>query len=184
MTDLDGCFVFDDDRHCQMRAQSRETLLASTVVQVAHPEDWLRNLPLFGRLLTAGDPFVIEKRYLRPDGSSMRVRNSVSGIRAADGAVQVVLAISIDITDRKAAEDAPRRSEAALSAVLDALPVGVTIVDTNGRIMRANAASKTLWGVPPEATDWHRYTERVVWWPEVPIEIRLPEDRSHAALVC
>jgi len=165
MTDRDGRFVFVNDRCCRMLARSRETLLAGTVEQVMHPEDWVRNLPRVARVLTHGESFIADNRYRRPDGSVVWMRDSVGGFRSADGSLQGVLAISIDITERQAADEALRRSEATLGAVLDALPVGVAIVDTDGRIVRENAASRTLWGVPPAVADGAPHGDRVGWWP-------------------
>ncbi|TGE22732.1 PAS domain-containing sensor histidine kinase [Hymenobacter metallicola] len=43
-----------------------------------------------------------------------------------------------DITDRKQAETALRRSEAQLAAVFEALPVGVGVMDIQGRVTLAN----------------------------------------------
>ncbi len=48
--------------------------------------------------------------------------------------------------ERIRAEHALRDSEATLSAVLDALPVGLLIVDAAGGLVRDNAVHRTLWG--------------------------------------
>jgi len=49
-----------------------------------------------------------------------------------------ILGISCDITDRKRAEEQLRRSEGLLRLVLDALPVGVAVVDRSGDIILSN----------------------------------------------
>ena len=51
-----------------------------------------------------------------------------------------------DITDRKLAEEGLRRSERLLRLVLDALPVGVSVVDRSGNIILSNPASYRIWG--------------------------------------
>ena len=67
--------------------------------------------------------------------------------------------------ERARAETALRRGEALLSAVLDALPVGVILADAQGRVTRTNAANGELWGVPPETIGFEQYGEWVGWWP-------------------
>jgi PAS domain S-box-containing protein len=45
---------------------------------------------------------------------------------------------------------AERRSDRRLQEVLDALPTGVWVVDQEGRVVLANAASREIWGDTPE----------------------------------
>ncbi|WP_165982304.1 PAS domain-containing protein [Dankookia rubra] len=86
--------------------------------------------------------------------------------RSPEGKAALVFEALIDVTAQRRAEQALRESEATLSAVLDALPVGVAIADAKGRILRDNAALRELWGVPPETTGWEGYSDWVAWWPE------------------
>ena len=67
--------------------------------------------------------------------------------------------------ERAHAEAALRKGEDLLSAVLDALPVGVILADAQGRVTRDNAVNRELWGVPPEMTGFEQYGEWVGWWP-------------------
>jgi PAS domain S-box-containing protein len=62
-----------------------------------------------------------------------------------------------------------------LSTILDALPVGVVVADAEGRVVRANAATRELWGVPPETESWEKYGDWVGWWPETGERIRAEE---------
>lgn len=71
-----------------------------------------------------------------------------------------------DITERARAEEALRTSETLLSAVLDALPVGVVIADASGRLIRTNAAHTAIWGVEPEAKRWEQYGAWAGYWPQ------------------
>jgi diguanylate cyclase (GGDEF)-like protein len=50
-----------------------------------------------------------------------------------------------DITAEKVAEEAVREVEQALREVLELLPVGVWIVDRNGRILQGNRAGQGIW---------------------------------------
>ena len=67
---------------------------------------------------------------------------------------------------RKRAEKALHEHEVLLNTVVDALPIGLVIVDPEGRIIRDNAASRELWGIPPETTSWEDYGQWTAWRPE------------------
>jgi|GEM_PF-556175 len=110
-TDLTGRMTFINERYCEILSRSRDELLGGVRMQdVTHPHDLHRNWPLFKRLVDEGTPFVIEKRYVRPDGSDVWVTNSVSGVRRQDGTVKNVVAVSVDVTDRRRAEDELREA--------------------------------------------------------------------------
>ncbi|NML13588.1 CHASE domain-containing protein [Azohydromonas caseinilytica] len=77
--------------------------------------------------------------------------------------------------ERARAERALAAQEAHLSAVLEALPVGVLIADVQGRVTRDNAAHRALWGMGPETPSWERYGEWVGFWPDSGARIAAPE---------
>ncbi|HEV7280513.1 MAG TPA: PAS domain S-box protein [Pirellulaceae bacterium] len=105
-TDVDGRFVFANDRFCEMLGRSREELLSGLRMQdVTHLEDLSQNVRLLQQSFRDDAPFVIEKRYLRPDGEVVWVNNSISVVRDVDGQPVRVVAVSVDVTARKRAED-------------------------------------------------------------------------------
>ncbi|HEV7279614.1 MAG TPA: PAS domain S-box protein [Pirellulaceae bacterium] len=105
-TDLTGRLTYINDVYCRMLGRTRTELLGGLRMQdLTHPDDLPRNLPLFEKLAREGTPFVIEKRYVRADGSAVWVNNSVSGVRGPDGRVKSIVAVSVDVSDRKRAED-------------------------------------------------------------------------------
>jgi len=57
-----------------------------------------------------------------------------------------ITAVIEDVTERKRAEDATRRSQQLLESVLATLPVGVVVTNQAGDIILSNAASKAIWG--------------------------------------
>ena len=58
---------------------------------------------------------------------------------------ECVLSIMCDITDRKRAERALAESERRARVVLDTLPVGVTVTDSEGNIVLTNPAAQRVW---------------------------------------
>ncbi|MFC0254337.1 hybrid sensor histidine kinase/response regulator [Massilia consociata] len=111
-TDLTGRILQINDRYCQIVGRTREELLATRMHDITHPDDLVPNAPLFQRTIATGEPFEIEKRYVRPDGSVVWVNNTVSLIRVAgEHAGGSILAVCIDITKRKRAEEALREAD-------------------------------------------------------------------------
>ncbi|WP_051933542.1 PAS domain S-box protein [Massilia sp. BSC265] len=105
--DLTGRIMQINDRYCDIVGRTREELLSMRMQEITHPEDLPGNAPLFKRTATTGEPFEIEKRYVRPDGSIVWVNNTVSLIRVPGEHVSnSILAVCIDVTKRKRAEEA------------------------------------------------------------------------------
>ncbi len=82
------------------------------VFDMTHPEDRARNVQLLDQLLTAKIPgYVIEKRFVRRDGSSIWVRNSVSLVTDGNPAAGHLVHICENIGDRKRIEQILERQE-------------------------------------------------------------------------
>jgi PAS domain S-box-containing protein len=95
--------------------------------EITHPEDMERNRALFAPLAAGhGEPFTIEKRYLRPDGGEVWVTNSVSLVRGPQGEPRHLVAVSLDITDRKHAEATLTRRNERLRMLWEAAAVILT----------------------------------------------------------
>ncbi|HSL44819.1 MAG TPA: PAS domain S-box protein [Anaerolineales bacterium] len=144
-TDLTGTFTTVNDRYCEMTGYTREELLNGMRMQsITHPDDLPKNEELFGRLVSHGTSFEIEKRYVRPDGSLAWVHNSVSAITSADGKPQGAVAVAIDVAERKRAEEALRRNEELFSTLIQTAPFGVYFVDSEFRLRAVNKGSEAV----------------------------------------
>jgi PAS domain S-box-containing protein len=63
-----------------------------------------------------------------------------------DGTVQGIYVLSLDITERKRAEEARRKSEARLKAIMDNAPVEIMLKDRERRYLWVNRAFETHFG--------------------------------------
>ncbi len=102
--DMTGKFGMVNKRYCDIAGHTEAELLEMRIDDITHPDDWPHNAELYRRLFENGESFFIEKRFRRKDGSEIWVNSHVSPIRNAQGAIEGSVAVVIDVTDRKRAE--------------------------------------------------------------------------------
>jgi PAS domain S-box-containing protein len=145
--DLSGRFLRVNDRFCEIAGRTRDELLGSLRMQdITHPDDLPANLREFRRVPETGEAFEVEKRYLRPDGRTVWVRNAVSPVYDDAGKPRTMVAVSIDLTKKKQIEAARRESEARLASIFAQAAVGLSEVSLDGRFLRVNDALCRLLG--------------------------------------
>ena len=122
-TDLTGRIIFANEKFCSMLGYKERELVGKTIFEITHPGDATESRLLFRRIVTKGEPYQLEKRYLRKDGSALWVSVSASPLRDAEGKTQSAVAIIIDISDQKKAqaflEDRARGLEGEILAISD-----------------------------------------------------------------
>ena len=112
ITDVTGNVVNVNKAFARIVDRSPAEIHNANLFRWTHPEDQSRHEELLTQLLAAEIPgFVIEKRYLRRDGSVVWVRNSVSLIGAEQPSQGYLMSICEDISDRKRAEEVLERQE-------------------------------------------------------------------------
>jgi PAS domain S-box-containing protein len=97
-------------------------------------------------------------------GSVRAWEETFFAVRDRDGQVVGIGMLAADVTDRRAAEESVRRSEATLRLILDSAPNGLLLVDRHGRIQAVNRECARLFG--------YKQDELV----GRPVEMLVPED--------
>ncbi|MEA2744178.1 MAG: hypothetical protein QOG25_2549 [Acetobacteraceae bacterium] len=97
--------------------------------------------------------YATEYSVVLPDGSRRRLLGRGQTIRGPDGRAVRMVGINMDVTARYEAEMARDRlicmletERSRLTEIIEALPVGVGIVDCNGRVILGNVVMKRLNG--------------------------------------
>lgn len=160
--DLKNQVLMINQRFCDILGRSREEIEGLSIQEFTHPEDAQWNMPLFVQRLQLGEPFQIEKRYLRPGGSWIWCAVNVSFVRDDTGEVASVIVIAQDIHERKVAEERTRKTQDLLQAVMDSVEDVIFVKDMHGRFVFVNkqvAGDRSLLGkrvqdlYPPELAD-------------------------------
>lgn len=141
-----GKLLFVNRAFCDMVGRSEQELVATDFNDITHPEDRARSLRELRRV-AAGDTdgYRIEKRYLHADGSAVWADLSVVLVRDDTGQPRFVVAQVIDATkqhqDREELARATRIAERERllgDAMLDSVPVGLVLIDSDGHYERMN----------------------------------------------
>jgi len=122
-TDLAGHIMFANQKFCLMLGYKERELVGKTIFEITHPGDIAESRRLFHRIVKKAEPYQLEKRYCRKDGSSVWVSVSASPLRDAQGKTQSAVSVVLDISDQKKAqailEDRARGLEGEILAISD-----------------------------------------------------------------
>jgi PAS domain S-box-containing protein len=152
-----GRFLFVNHCLAQLLGRPEEEVVRLSLREVTQADDLRAILVRFDRLANGGPPFVLEWRYLRPDGSPVWSNTTASAVRDAEGRVQYVVGIVQDVTHRKKAEAALakaqrelRRSEEHFRTLIEHTSDIITIVDESGVILYGSPSVERVLGYPPD----------------------------------
>ena len=115
-----------------------------------HPDDLLPLMKRWQELLISGEPGEIEARLRRHDGAYRWFLIRVEPLRDEEGKIVRWYGTSIDIEDRKRAEEERERLLEAQRVVVETASDAVVSIDENGDIQFANPATTRVFGYDPE----------------------------------
>ncbi len=130
--------VYFNPKWLSFTGRTQADLLGDDWLNDIHPQDRNRCLEAFRRALDARETFEVECRLQRFDGGYSYVEHTGIPQFADDGQLQNYLNTAVDISARKAAEDALRYSEIRCRAVFGPSIGNVVVIDCSGRIIGLN----------------------------------------------
>ncbi|MDP4023665.1 PAS domain-containing protein [Methylobacterium sp. NEAU 140] len=119
----------------------------SRLADLYHPEDRARLRATIADAISGGRSFAYEARVLRADGTLRDVVVRGTARTDAGGAVTGLLGVLIDVTERRRAEDAIRRSEVRYRGLAETLPLLVwTMRVSDGQATYVNPQFRAYYG--------------------------------------
>ena len=132
--DTDGRWLWVNQRLCDIVGYSRDELLAHAFQDFMYAGDVELDLSLVRRMLVGElETDVMEKRYVRRDGTLVWVQLTVSLVRDAAGEPQYFIAIVEDISQRKRIE---QEREQILSMVSHELKTPLSSLKARAHLLR------------------------------------------------
>jgi PAS domain S-box-containing protein len=126
VTDLKGRFLVVNETFSRITGYSFAELRDLDARSITHSTYIQHYLELVDRLIAGEIPaFVYQKEYVRKNGETVWVRNSVSVVRDALGRAAEIFSICEDVTERKAVQEALRESEERFRVQFKATPVPI-----------------------------------------------------------
>jgi len=113
-TDIDGHFTEVNQRFCDITGYTRDELLGRRFIVITHPDDTAFNLAIRRQMTASASTNLspqFEKRYIRKDGTVVWCLLSLSVVLDDVGNIDYQVAISQDISQRRAAETALKNLE-------------------------------------------------------------------------
>ncbi|MFQ6613102.1 MAG: PAS domain S-box protein, partial [Fidelibacterota bacterium] len=133
------------------------------VEQVCHPEDLHYVKEQLNSTLTEEQPYDIDYRIVRPDGSILWVHAQAELEKDKDGQPIRLLGTVIDITERKETEQALAKSEKQYRTMIETAPDIIITVDKTGYITNANPAFTKLTGWELDEI-LHKHFTKLPWF--------------------
>ncbi|MEN2785060.1 EAL domain-containing protein [Sphingomonas qilianensis] len=147
---LDGHVLVVNEAYCALVGRSAETLEYLPFEQFTYPADRESSIRIYGDHLATAQPFEIEKRYIRPDGSVVWCSVHVSFVVDAAGQPQSTIVIASDISARRTAEQELRESEEHLRHTVELNPQITWTASPAGAVLEVSARWCEVTGIPRE----------------------------------
>ena len=153
----DGKYVFVNDRFAEIHSYKSEELLGKEYLTLIHPDERETAAQIVSKRLNGeAVPERYEVQRLRKDGKTIWCE--MMATHTEYGGRPAIMGNIIEITDRKRAEEALRKSEQEKEAILNSMSELVVYHDTEHRMVWANrVAGESLGLAPQELVGRHCY---------------------------
>ncbi|HEY4592365.1 MAG TPA: PAS domain S-box protein, partial [Thermoanaerobaculia bacterium] len=143
--DSDGRFFYVNEAACSMMGYTREEMLEMGVADTLPPEKGALFQELSRKVRQSGT-YTFEVMHVRKDGRRFPAEVTLSFLEYQGR--ECYSAFARDVTARKAAEAALRKSEERYHGLFEGVPVGLYRTTPAGRMLDANSALVRILGFP------------------------------------
>jgi len=156
IVDMEGRRIFNSLSYQRVLGYSPQELRTSAPFQQIHPDDRERVREAAEKARHSGIGQTLEYRLRHKNGTWLVLESTSSVIRDAKGEPEKLVIVNRNVTERKRAEEALRRSEADFRSVVEDAPYGIYRASITGRFLQVNPAVLKMLGYEQE----HELLER------------------------
>ena len=150
VVDTQGKRLFNSLSYRKVLGYSPEELQASSAFEQIHPDDRERVKRAADEAQRTGIGKTLEYRLQHKNGSWLVLESTSSVIVDSNGEPEKLVIVNRDITERKRAEEALRRSEADFRSLVEDAPYGIYRASVTGRLLQVNPALRKMLGYEHE----------------------------------
>jgi diguanylate cyclase (GGDEF)-like protein/PAS domain S-box-containing protein len=176
VADATGRLLTVNPAFCNLLGRREDEVVGRQLREFTHPDDVAADEKTLVDVLSGELPeYVREKRYLRPDGSSLWVKVRAAAAPDAGTGVRLFVAYVVDISERKRQEEVLAEAEERFRSAFDNAPIGMALVAPEGRWIKVNRSLCELTGYAE--TELLRATFQSITHPDdLDVDLALVED--------
>jgi PAS domain S-box-containing protein len=151
VVDMEGRRIYNSLSYQKVLGYSLEELRNSSSLEQIHPDDReaVKQAAEEARRTGIGRP--LEYRIRHKDGSWRVLESTASVIRNSNGEPEKMVIVNRDVSDRKLAAEALRRSEASFRSVVEDAPYGIYRANVSGQLLMVNFTLVKMLGYESQA---------------------------------
>jgi diguanylate cyclase (GGDEF)-like protein/PAS domain S-box-containing protein len=149
--DLQRRVLLVNDAFCALVGLSEKELNGLPFELFTHPEDAERSRLTYARQFAIAEPFEIEKRYIRPDGTTVHCAVHVSFVLDESGTPKSIITVAFDIAARQQAEFDLRETEQHYRHAVELNPQIAWTAAPDGAVITVSPRWDEVTGVPQNA---------------------------------
>jgi PAS domain S-box-containing protein len=149
-TDPRGTITHVNDNFCRISGYTREEFIGRTHALLNsrfHPKSFWQNMYA---TLAKGEVWQADVRNRAKDGSYYWVKSANAAIRDSDGKLQGYMSLRLDVTGSRELQAQIAARNLQLDMVLKHMPAGISMFDSDQRLVLCNANYVEMYGLPPE----------------------------------
>ncbi len=146
ITDLKSNFIAGNPAILNMLGYTLDEYCQLNIKDISHPDDEIKDLTFMDEVISGKrGSFSMVKRNLHKDGHIIWGQLTSTIVFDAMGKPKHTIGMFEDITERKRAEDSLHEQGKLIRTVFDSVPVGIFIVNKEGKITLINPAGLKIW---------------------------------------
>ncbi|EMA68840.1 PAS-PAC-PAC sensing histidine kinase [Halorubrum aidingense JCM 13560] len=145
--DNDQPLTYVNDAFVEISGYNREEVLGRNCRFLQGEETDPESVQRLHDAIDAGETVSVELRNYRKDGTEFWNHLEIAPVYDHTGELTHYIGFQSDVTARRQAEERLREETETLERLFETSPVGITVLNTDGQVVRANGAAEEVLGL-------------------------------------